>query len=145
MKLYHRTPNPEAILREGFRDLRGSMDLSGVWLSAVPLDIGEGAKGPTVLSIDIPEEELVDFEVLEEGKPYREWCVPADLVNRFGPPAIHEDDFSGWTEAEIALYVARRRASALPHLMAEADALEARLPFLRRHGLLGRPEEDSPD
>lgn len=140
MRLYHRTPQPEAILRDGFRDRRGSLDLTGVWLSDVPLDINEGAKGSTVLSIEIPDEALVDLEVGEKGKPYREWCVPAEVVNRFGPPTIHEDDFSGWTEAEVALYVARRRATALPHLVAEADALEARLPFLRHHRLLAEEE-----
>ena len=28
------------------------------------------------------ETDLADFELVEDAKPYREWCVPAELVNR---------------------------------------------------------------
>lgn len=140
MKLYHRTPAPEAVLRDGFRERRGSMGLMGVWLSDVPLGENEGARGPTVLATEIPDEELVDLEIVEEGKPYREWCVPAEVVNRFGPPTIHDDDFAGSTEGAVRLRVTRLRATSIPHLIAEADALEARLPFLRAHGLFSREE-----
>jgi hypothetical protein len=142
VKLYHRTPDPVAILRDGFRERRGSMDLTGVWLSDYPLDINAGAKGPTVLSIDIPEEEILAFEIIEDEKPYREWCVPADRVNRFGPPTIHDDDFSECTEEEVLLRVKRLRASNIPHLVAEADAIEARLPLLIAHGVLGKEESE---
>jgi len=27
--------------------------------------------------------DLDEWELVEEGKPYREWCVPAELLNRF--------------------------------------------------------------
>ena len=37
-----------------------------------------------MLAVEIDEELLADYEVIEDGKPYREWCAPAELVNRNG-------------------------------------------------------------
>jgi hypothetical protein len=58
-------------------------EFAGVWLSHVPLDFGEGAKGTTLLRIVTTrtEGDLSKFEWVEDGKPYREWLVPADLIN----------------------------------------------------------------
>jgi hypothetical protein len=56
------------------------------------LDQNEGADGDTLLTLEIPDEVLADFEWLEDGKPYREFLVPAALVNAHGPPAIADDD-----------------------------------------------------
>jgi hypothetical protein len=100
MKLYHRTDHAKEILDNGFLDGTGSYltdaTFSGVWLSNVPLTVNEGAKGNTLLMVDIPEEVIAaDFEWIEEGKPYREFLVPASIVNQYGPPSIvpDEDDF----------------------------------------------------
>lgn len=56
---------------------------SGVWLSDIPLDANEGVPGDTLLRIelDATEDELKQFEWIEEGKPYREWQVPAVFIN----------------------------------------------------------------
>ncbi|APE14145.1 hypothetical protein BOH72_01785 [Mycobacterium sp. WY10] len=88
MIFYHRTPAGGAILRDGFRDATGSymfwdFTLTGVWLSDVVLDINEGAKGDQVLRVEFPNGvDLSDYEVAEDGEPpYREWCVPAELIN----------------------------------------------------------------
>jgi len=32
------------------------------------------------------------YEWIEEGKPYREFLIPAEIVNRYGPPKIFETD-----------------------------------------------------
>jgi len=92
MVLYHCTPAADAIIRGGFRDSTGcymmSVEITGVFFSNWPLDINEGAKGDTVLSLEIPEEKILDFEIVEDDKPYREWCIPADLANSYGPPTI---------------------------------------------------------
>ena len=32
--------------------------------------------------MDLPDAELADFEIIEDGIPYQEWCVPATLVNQ---------------------------------------------------------------
>jgi len=89
MKLYHRTTQEAAdsIIKHGFRDGTGTYMtntvLTGVWLSKVPLDSNEGAEGDVLLevTIDITEAELTYYEVVEEGKPYREWLIPADWLN----------------------------------------------------------------
>ena len=85
MKLYHRTPAADSIINEGFRDSEGTYmtahKFKGVWLSDRPLDSNEGTKGTTLLRIEIPEETIAEFEWIEEGKPYREFLVPAQIVN----------------------------------------------------------------
>ncbi len=89
MRVFHVTDAAAAlaILAEGFRDGTGSFmledfELCGVWVSADPLTANEGAWGDTVLEIEIVESDIAEFEVIEEGKPYREWCVPAAVLNR---------------------------------------------------------------
>jgi hypothetical protein len=91
MIFYHRTDAAEAILREGFRDAEGSYmligtTLRGVFVSDKPLDSNEGAIGDQLLKIALPDDccDLSYYELVEEEKPYREWCLPADVINRFG-------------------------------------------------------------
>jgi len=89
LRLFHRTSaeTAEAILKSGFKDGTGSyltaQEYSGVWLSDVPLDPNEGAFGDILLEVmlNVPEQELEQFEWKEEGKGYREWLVPALLIN----------------------------------------------------------------
>jgi hypothetical protein len=89
MRFYHRTTkkNAEAILASGFRDGVGNYLAqhiwSGVWLSDVPLDVNEGADGDTLLevTVDLGKDVLDGYEWVEEGKGYREWLVPADVLN----------------------------------------------------------------
>jgi hypothetical protein len=84
---FHRTSlaNARAILREGFRDGRGRYltehEFEGVWISEKPLDAGEGAVGDTLLAVSIKRTLVEDYEWKEEGKPYREFLVPAALLN----------------------------------------------------------------
>jgi hypothetical protein len=98
MILYHRTTaaNAEQILRDGFRDNVGTYlttrEHSGVWLSDVPLDINEGAKGDTLLKVELPEQVIADFEWIEEGKPYREWLIPAQRINEQAKASIVDED-----------------------------------------------------
>jgi hypothetical protein len=98
MIYYHTTDTADQILRGGFRDATGSymlhdFELTGVWLVDSPLDINEGCKGDQVLRVEFPagvdlssfELVVVDFEdadgVRREYTGYREWCVPAALIN----------------------------------------------------------------
>lgn len=94
MKLYHTTDAAETILANGFRDSSGSYGLTdaqerpfmltGVFVSNEILDVNEGATGDDVLELTLPDDFDLDYwELIEEGKPYREWCVPAELLNRF--------------------------------------------------------------
>lgn len=87
MIYYHTTDAADDILAHGFRDATGSymmigLELTGVWLGDRPMDVNEGAKGDQVLRVEFRDDvDLREFEVIEDGKPYREWCVPAALIN----------------------------------------------------------------
>ena len=95
MICYHTT---DAILRDGFRDAIGSygfvnVELTGVFLGDKPMDINEGAKGDQVLRVEVPNDvDLGEFEIIEDGKPYREWCVPAALINKRSTVTLMTDD-----------------------------------------------------
>ena len=102
--LFHVTAgeNAAAILRNGFRDVRGTylseVEHTGVWLSDRPLDSNEGPDGDVILSVLLPQlEAIADFEWVEDGKPYREWLVPAALVNQIAAVSIYEESDS-WIE-----------------------------------------------
>ena len=97
MNLYHAT-TPEAarsILADGFEDATGyyltSQLWTGVWLSDKPLDPNEGAKGCTLIVLEMPESILAPYEWIEEGKPFREFLVPAEIINRYRPFTLDED------------------------------------------------------
>lgn len=86
---YHVT-NPDAateIERNGFIDGEGYYGLNieeplrGVFLSDTILDANEGAWGEIVLAVEIDEQLIVARELPEEGRNYREWHVPAELLN----------------------------------------------------------------
>ena len=99
MILYHRTSTEAAtaILREGFRDATGRYMTdrlhSGVWLSAVPLDLNSGGGGDAVLriSLNLSEKRLAEYEWVEEGKEYREWLIPSELVNAGGAVELESE------------------------------------------------------
>jgi hypothetical protein len=91
MIFYHKTNVADAILRYGFRDAERSNGsegfvLRGVFISDVPFASLEGENGSQVLKITLPGEcDLSDYElIVEEGKSYREWCVPSELLNLLG-------------------------------------------------------------
>ncbi len=56
----------------------------GVWVSDRPLDEDEGGSGDTLLEISLPSGLLDPWEWSDPGQNYREWLVPAELLNRHG-------------------------------------------------------------
>ena len=86
--LFHHTTAGDArsILEAGFRDDCGR-DLSrptwrGVWLSASPEDDGGPEGGQTVaVKLAMEERELAGWEWTGEGRPSREWLIPAGVLN----------------------------------------------------------------
>jgi hypothetical protein len=98
LKLFHRTTAEKAaaILTGGFKDATGHYitdeERTGVWFSSVPLDENEGARGDTLLEVivDLSADDLADYEWVEEGKPYREWLIPAALINATMTIAVRE-------------------------------------------------------
>jgi hypothetical protein len=109
MIYYHTTDAADAILRDGFRDRTASHGfatfvLTGVWLADIPLDVNEGAKGGQVLQVDLPDDvNLADFELIYEGigMGYREWCVPAALINEHATVMLLNDDEVDEVEARF--------------------------------------------
>src|SRR5437868_4547801 len=96
-----RRARPRASSADGFRDATGSYLTdrlwTGVWLSNVPLDQNEGAKGVTLLivDLDVPEADLAEFEwVQEESGGYREWLIPAAIINPAAVISLAPDDES---------------------------------------------------
>jgi ribulose bisphosphate carboxylase small subunit len=86
--LFHRTSVVAArrILRHGFKDstnhyMTQRMD-TGVWLSSVPPFLNKGT-GDVLLRVDadLSESEIAQYEWVAEGRHYREWLVPAAIVN----------------------------------------------------------------
>ena len=100
MEFYHRTSAQAAkrILRSGFKDSTGTYmtrtEHTGVWLSSVPLDANEGAAGDVLLrvSIETSDAEMAAYEWVEDGKPYREWLVPAALINSRMQLSVVDED-----------------------------------------------------
>jgi hypothetical protein len=100
MRVFHRIPYSQSILENGFRDGEGlymtTIMHKGVWVSDRPLDIGQGAKGRDLLCLDIPDDVLEPYEWIEEGKTYREFLLPAEIVNSHGPPDLCDEDDYDW-------------------------------------------------
>jgi hypothetical protein len=90
MKFFHRTHarNAANILKAGFRDTTGSYGMAatvtGVWVSNKILAESEDTRGDGVFQIEVKvsKKDLDFYEVKEDGKPYREWCIPAELLNK---------------------------------------------------------------
>jgi hypothetical protein len=92
VKLYHPTMHSTEILRDGFGETSGTYlnetDYSGVWLFDRPVDKRMGGGDEAILlELEIPESVVEPFEWVI-GVPYREFLVPARLVNRYGRPVI---------------------------------------------------------
>jgi hypothetical protein len=87
-RFFHRTTRKaaSAILLHGFKDATGTHGTgslhTGIWISNVPVDSNEGAKGDVLLEVRIPARLISRYEWIEKVKPYREFMVPAALLNQ---------------------------------------------------------------
>ncbi len=114
-RYFHRTERAtaDAILREGFQDGESwsgfEMMVSGVWLSDVPLDYNDGADGDTLLAVTLTTARARRCEVIEAGKPFREYLVPARLLNRYGRTRLVSGEEEGRIERRLAKRTDARR------------------------------------
>jgi hypothetical protein len=87
VKLFHSTSAEAAreILQSGFRHATvqyvTQQTLSGIWLSDMQLDENHGAISDALLIVEIESRLIGNYELHEEGKGYREWLIPAELLN----------------------------------------------------------------
>jgi hypothetical protein len=86
MRLYFRTSAFEAnaILSGGFHDTAGwraDQEYPGVWLANV--DLLKGNAGTVLLAVDLllPDAAIAEFEWSGEGRRYREYLIPAAVLN----------------------------------------------------------------
>ncbi|MEP6752790.1 MAG: hypothetical protein ABI959_08605 [Candidatus Dormiibacterota bacterium] len=95
MKLYHPTMHATDILRDGFGERSGTYltrsDHSGVWFFDRPVDHSIGGGGEAVLlELAMPEPVVLPFEWVT-SLPYRQFLIPAALVNEYGPPRVIDE------------------------------------------------------
>ena len=118
MRLYHVTDraSAERILSEGFEDAEVIHDdrelLIGVWLADRCL-AGEDDVGPRLgpvpdvaLSIELPFDAIDRYERRDAAKPYREFCVPASVLNDHeveGPRDLEDTDLAERRRQDRAL------------------------------------------
>ena len=132
MHVYHRTALASEIFAQGFQECELSSPAAvgpGILVADAPLFFQDGARGWTVLVLDLPEDEIAQYEVVRPHSPTRQWCIPAAVLNGYGPPAVHSDDFAAWTR-RIAQQVGSE------HLLRRAALIERHLEFLSSHALL---------
>jgi hypothetical protein len=87
---FHRTTreNARSIIESGFRNSTGYFQSNriwtGVWLSTVPVGSEHGAEGDALLMVEleIDDHELARWEWAAEGRTYREWLIPANILNK---------------------------------------------------------------
>jgi hypothetical protein len=93
LRVYHASDYAGAIaIREaGFRDAaEGSR--AGVWVSDRPPDAGDG-DDRILFAVDVPEATVAGYEQQGDGER-RRFLLPAELLNRHGPPVVEGD----WSE-----------------------------------------------
>ena len=86
IRLFHRTSEQAAsmIMSQGFRDAACRGFPEGVFLSNYPVDCNEGAKGNVLIEVlleESPHEMFYTYEIIEKDKPYREFILPASILN----------------------------------------------------------------
>ena len=93
--LFHTSDYDEAmaIQNGGFRDRRPAGGPPGVWVTDRPPPPGTSADEWVVFAVDLPEEAAAAYE-REAGEEGRRFLMPAELLNRYGPPVAEGD----WSE-----------------------------------------------
>lgn len=94
LRLFHASDYDEAIAIQsgGFRDRPSPGAPAGVWLTDRPPVTERAGDAWVVFAVDLPEDVAGEYERGAEGDA-RRFHLPADLLNRHGPP-IREGDWS---------------------------------------------------
>lgn len=95
MRLYHATLHARSIMRDGFGERSGTYltqsDHSGVWVFDSPVDRRSGGGDEALLLVlEIPEAVVLPYET-PSHYPYRQFLMPAALLNVYGPPMVSEE------------------------------------------------------
>lgn len=95
LRVFHASDYDEAltIRAEGFRDAPSGGSRSGVWVTDRPPRAGSEGDAQVMFAVDVPEDALGAYEEAAEGEA-RRFLLPAELLNRHGPPVADGD----WSE-----------------------------------------------
>jgi hypothetical protein len=92
MKLYYSpetTEETHAILRDGFINDLKYKGISCIYLADTPV----AQQGEQLLEISVPAEiDISPFEIFAPRPRWREWCVPANIINQYGKTRRLPDD-----------------------------------------------------
>lgn len=82
-------------MRDGFGERSGTYltqsDHSGVWVFDSPVDRRSGGGDEALLLVlEIPEAVVLPYET-PSHYPYRQFLMPAALLNVYGPPMVSEE------------------------------------------------------
>ena len=86
MELYHWTLNRTKLKAKGFvsRQDRHSEGKLGIWftdqLVGEPEKISPEVK---IVTIDVPEEKVIQYEEINQGSGYRAFRIPAQIANQY--------------------------------------------------------------
>jgi hypothetical protein len=94
MRVFHTSGYDEAlaIQARGFRDHAAGAPEAGVWVSDRPPSAGDDHDW-VVFAVDVPEDVATAYERAPDGG-VRRFLMPAELLNRHGPPVAEGD----WSE-----------------------------------------------
>ena len=97
MTIYHWTMNRDKLEKDGFRDRqdRHSDGILGAWFTDRLMGIWMGSRdrinignrysvrsNATLVTVDIPEDDILQYEEKNEGSGHRAFRVLADIVNQ---------------------------------------------------------------
>ena len=80
----------------GFFTMEGeAVQFAGVWFADRLLGVSEGAKddpvlGAPVFVVELDEAAVSVYEVVGSSPTYREWCIPAAVVNHCSRRVIYD-------------------------------------------------------
>jgi len=99
MTVYHVTSveSAEAIREHGFADATDTYltrsEYTGIWVSDSPLNVNDmGGASDVCFEVETTEDSISEFEWVEEAKTYREWLVPAEVLNRCPRRVLTQDE-----------------------------------------------------
>ena len=86
MKLYHWTLNRAKLKKYGFKDHkdRHSNSALGVWCTDKITGDPESIKPDLrIVTVDIPEDRLLQYEEHNDGAGYRAFQIPSEIINSY--------------------------------------------------------------
>ena len=142
MNLYYVTDAAAAaaIVRDGFRDGKASLDVSPTWplkvlVSDEPLSVYDGACGDEVVEVLLPDNTPRVSAPSDDAEGYREWCVSAHVLNEWPRRRLNTTDVEALEADRV------RRPGRSADLLAALVRIRGN-PFAETEGHIAKDYED---